>query len=148
MITDSVDGWLARRLDQETALGLYLDPVVDKIVIVALFYELARAGLVNWAVPHLFLTRELLQNAVRAAAATRGAVVGSNWMGKAKALLQIVLITWGLLIPTVGHWAPELVIRHVDACFAVATWTVVALAWSFLGRFLYLNRRLFGATPD
>ena len=102
MLTDCVDGWIARRLDQCSALGMYLDPVVDKIVVLALLYELAYGGVIDLAIPHLLLTRELLQNGVRAVAAGRGAVVGSNWMGKTKAVVQSILIGMGLLLPTMS----------------------------------------------
>ena len=53
MLSDGLDGWLARRLDQCSALGLYLDPVVDKIVILVLFYELARAEVAEVNLHHV-----------------------------------------------------------------------------------------------
>jgi CDP-diacylglycerol--glycerol-3-phosphate 3-phosphatidyltransferase len=134
MLTDCFDGWLARRLDQRSALGLYLDPVVDKIVVLVLFYELAHQGVITIAVPHLFLARELLQNGVRAAAASRGTVVGANWMGKTKAVLQTAVLFWGLLLPASGP------------AVAVASWVVLLLSWGFLFTFLVWNRRLI-VTP-
>ncbi len=130
MLTDCFDGWLARRLDQRSELGLYLDPVVDKIVVLTLFYELVHQGVVPIAVPHLFLARELLQNGVRAAAASRGTVVGANWMGKTKAALQTAVLFWGLLLPDSGPGV------------AFAAWAVLLLSWGFFFVFLSWNRQL------
>lgn len=132
MVTDCFDGWAARRFNQQTTIGLYLDPVVDKIVILALLYELAHAGQFSMAIPHLFLARELLQNAIRATAAAKGNVVGANWMGKTKAFLQIVLITWGLLAP---------VLPITTTAIAIAAWALLALTWVFFGIFFSWNSR-------
>ena len=136
MGTDAVDGWLARRLDQRSALGVYLDPVVDKVVVLVLFYELAHAGMIAFATVHLFLLRELLQNAVRNVAATRGRVVGANWMGKTKAFLQTLLITVGLLLPGPGTTGA--------AAVAAAAWLLVLLSWIFLGIFVKWNWKEVG----
>lgn len=136
MLTDCIDGWYAKRYGQETPLGLYLDPVVDKIVILALLYELANAGYINWAVPHLLLTRELLQNAVRAAASRRGQVIGANWMGKTKAVLQTVLVSWGLTLPTVGGGL-------LEKGLGPAAWIVLGISWWFFVVFAARNKHLF-----
>jgi len=142
MLTDCVDGWLAKRLGQCTSLGLYLDPVVDKVVILVLLYELARGRLIHGAVPHLFLARELLQNGVRAAAAARGTVVGANWMGKSKACLQTALVAWGLMMPGLAVRLPAAGKRLAGA-LDVSAWAVLGLAWCFFAVFVYRNRRLF-----
>lgn len=132
MATDVLDGRLAARLDQRTALGLYLDPVVDKILVLVLLYELAGAGIIDGAVAHLALARELLQNAVRNVAATRGQVVGANWMGKTKAALQTVVVAAGLLAPAADGWG-ALAVRW-------GAWAVLFLAWVFFFVFVAWNR--------
>jgi len=134
MITDCFDGWIARRLDQCTPLGMYLDPVVDKIVTLGMFYELAHTGVVAFAVAHLFLVRELLHGAVRSTAAVRGKVAGANWMGKTKLVLETIVITWGLLTPVLpGGFAPPL---------TIGVWMVLCLAWCFFFVFAFWNRRV------
>lgn len=139
MATDALDGFLARRLNQQTALGGYLDPVVDKIVALALLYELAFAGLLPYAIPHLFLARELLANGIRAWAGTLGTIITANWMGKLKLFLETIVIAWGLLLPAL-----------VDSCgpsrmmtgFRATAVGVLVVAWSFLVAFAYRNRSL------
>lgn len=138
MLTDCVDGWYAKRFGRETTVGLYLDPVVDKIVVLTLFYELAFAGYVNRAVPHLFLARELLQNAVRAVAATRGRVIGANWMGKTKAALQTAIIAWGLLLTALSPGSAPV------TALGPAAWFVLLVSWCFFARFIGLTVRALG----
>ncbi|MBN1867303.1 CDP-alcohol phosphatidyltransferase family protein [Candidatus Sumerlaeota bacterium] len=147
MLTDCFDGWLARRFKQCTPLGLYLDAVVDKIVAVAMFYELAFAHppLMPIAVAHLFLARELLQDGVRSSAAVRGTVVGANWMGKVKLFLQTVLIVAGLLAPIPITMFSAPIAQGILTALHVFAWGLLALAWGFFFTFLYWNWRLLGA---
>lgn len=147
MATDLVDGWVARALNQRSKLGVYLDPVVDKIVILGMFYELALNGVVPLAAAHLFLARELLQNAIRGVAATGGTVVGANWMGKTKALLQTGIIVWGLLLPVAGDVLGQAGVDVLRRAYKVAVWSSLLLAWGFFGVFLWWNRRSMGLSP-
>ncbi len=143
MLTDCFDGFLASLLSQRTALGSYLDPVVDKIVILVFFYELAFAGILPFAIAHLFLARELLQNGIRAAAASRGKVIGANWMGKTKSALQSTVITACLLEEAItGVFGLSDAASYRLAC-SYAAWAVLALSWLFFIRFAAINRSAF-----
>ena len=142
MLTDAFDGYVARRMGQVSRLGLYLDPVVDKILVLGLLYELAHARLLHPAIPHLLLARELLHNGVRAAAAKAGTVVGANWMGKTKAVLQTVLITWALLLPAAASHLPEGRYRSLYKALQAYAWCVLLVACAFFIRFAWKNRAL------
>ena len=147
MLTDCFDGLLAKRLNQHSVFGLYLDPVVDKIVLLSLFYHLAFVDVLFPAVAHLFLVRELLQNGVRSVAAAHGDVVGANWMGKTKASLQTILIAWGLLIPAFAT-SPS-TSEVIQAAFNVSAHLVLAVSWCFLAVFVHRNRLLLqGGSRD
>jgi CDP-diacylglycerol--glycerol-3-phosphate 3-phosphatidyltransferase len=148
MIADIIDGWAARRLNQQSTLGLYLDPVADKVIILALFYELARAALIPWTVAHLFLARELLHSAVRDVAAVSGTVVGANGMGKTKAALQTIVITLWLALPALQGRISAAAYDGVDLALGIATGAVLAVSWGFFVVFVAWNRKLFRATRD
>ena len=135
MLSDVLDGMVARRLGQSSTLGVYLDPVVDKITVLMLFYALALDEVFSVWLPHAILAREFLHSAVRDAAASRGDVVGANWMGKVKASLQTVLITWALLMPV---WAAA---DRGAAALRLCAWAMLALAWAFTAAFAWRNRR-------
>jgi CDP-diacylglycerol--glycerol-3-phosphate 3-phosphatidyltransferase len=100
-ITDWLDGYLARKLNQITELGKFLDPLVDKVLTIALFLLFIELRQVPaWAV-FLIITRELLITAWRGAPSpsssasneeTKPQIIGANFWGKAKTVMQIVAI--------------------------------------------------------
>jgi len=103
-ITDWLDGYLARKLNQITELGKFLDPLVDKVLTIALFLLFIELDQVPaWAV-FLIITRELLITAWRGAPSAASAIsdnpnankttqiIGANFWGKAKTVMQIVAI--------------------------------------------------------
>ncbi len=86
-ITDWLDGYIARRWHQETNLGKVLDPLVDKLVILAPMMMLVELGqLPAWAV-FLILARELLITLWRG-----GSGVGASIWGKAKTIGQMIAV--------------------------------------------------------
>jgi CDP-diacylglycerol--glycerol-3-phosphate 3-phosphatidyltransferase len=91
--TDWVDGYLARRLDQVTDLGKFLDPLVDKLLVFAPLLALIELGRVPaWGV-FLILVRELTISGWRVNPTFQTqAVPGANLWGKAKTVLQIAAI--------------------------------------------------------
>jgi cardiolipin synthase len=58
-VSDALDGWLARVLDQRTMLGQYLDPIADKLLLSSLFLVLAIAHKIPWKYTVLVLSRDV-----------------------------------------------------------------------------------------
>lgn len=104
--TDWVDGYLARRLDQVTDLGKFLDPLVDKLLVFAPLLALVGLGTIPaWGV-FLILTRELGISGWRVNPAFQtGSVPGANMWGKAKTVLQIAAIAVLMAPLTFPAWA-------------------------------------------
>ncbi|MBI2982725.1 MAG: CDP-alcohol phosphatidyltransferase family protein [Chloroflexi bacterium] len=103
-LTDALDGALARKLRASSALGAFLDPLADKVLVLGTLGGLLARGAVDPLPVGLILVREIAVTGVRAIAATRGVTVGSNAFGKAKAGLQgaavaghIVALAWPTL---------------------------------------------------
>ncbi|QDZ38762.1 CDP-diacylglycerol--glycerol-3-phosphate 3-phosphatidyltransferase [Euhalothece natronophila Z-M001] len=92
--TDWLDGYLARKLDQVTDLGKFLDPLVDKLLIFAPLLVLVERGTIPaWAV-FLILGREIAIAGWRVTPNLSGEQVsGANQLGKIKTALQIIAIT-------------------------------------------------------
>lgn len=102
--TDWVDGYLARKLDQTSALGALLDPLVDKILVTAALAGLAFHGFIPaWSVT-VVLSREFLITGLRAAAINAGILLSANWWGKLKTTAQMAAISLFLAI----DWLPVL----------------------------------------
>jgi CDP-diacylglycerol--glycerol-3-phosphate 3-phosphatidyltransferase len=104
--TDWVDGYLARRLNQVTELGKFLDPLVDKLLVLAPLLGLIQLGSVPaWGV-FLILARELTIAGWRVNPSLQGATTirGANLWGKLKTTAQIGAIAL-LLAPLPAAWA-------------------------------------------
>jgi cardiolipin synthase len=59
-VTDAVDGWVARRFDQRTELGSYLDPLADKALLVSIYITLAVQGLLPSWLAVLVVSRDVM----------------------------------------------------------------------------------------
>lgn len=95
-VTDWLDGYLARRLDQSTSFGAFLDPVADKLMVaVALFLIVQQNPSAMMAVSSAVIVgREISISALREWMAELGqrAAVSVAWIGKFKTAMQIVAI--------------------------------------------------------
>jgi CDP-diacylglycerol--glycerol-3-phosphate 3-phosphatidyltransferase len=112
--TDWLDGYLARRLNQVTELGKFLDPLVDKLLVLAPLLVLIELGVVPaWGV-FLILARELTIAGWRV---NQTKITGANLWGKLKTVSQIVAIAL-LIAPLSASW-------HFAALLAF--WLAVAL---------------------
>lgn len=94
--TDFVDGHLARKWHQITDFGKFMDPVADKILVLAALMIFVEQGTVpGWAAV-IILGREFIVSSLRMVAAASGKVIAANWWGKAKTC--ITMMTWVLLL--------------------------------------------------
>lgn len=91
-ITDWLDGLIARRTRQITALGKLLDPLADKLLICAAFVSLVGNGRVPAWMVVVIVCRELAITGLRGIAASKDIVVASSWWGKYKMMSQILAI--------------------------------------------------------
>jgi CDP-diacylglycerol---glycerol-3-phosphate 3-phosphatidyltransferase len=92
-ITDVVDGWLARRMGLVTVIGKFLDPLADKLIVLAAMVMLVRLGRFPAWVAILLLSREFVVTGLRQIAASEGMVIAAGQEGKWKTALQLVGIT-------------------------------------------------------
>ena len=92
--TDWLDGWLARRLNQASAFGAFLDPVADKMLICASLLVLLEQGRVGALVALIIIGREIAISALREWMAHIGASrsVAVHMLGKLKTVAQMVAI--------------------------------------------------------
>jgi CDP-diacylglycerol--glycerol-3-phosphate 3-phosphatidyltransferase len=95
MATDQVDGWLARRAGHSTPLGSLLDPVADKILVLAVLIVLVGERVFpGWMVAAI-VAREFLVSGLRLAALERGVVLHARDLGKLKTWAQAVAAAVG-----------------------------------------------------
>lgn len=118
--TDFVDGHIARKTNTVSALGKFLDPLADKIVIVVMLFLIVYFrdfelfpydGLVIALLGGLILTRELTVSVFRAVAASKGLVLAADIYGKVKTVLLDVGVAFLILagVNDVIMWIGEIV---------------------------------------
>ena len=99
-ITDAIDGHLARKNNQITNVGKFLDPIADKILTTSALLAFMSMGLCNIWIVMLVLTREFAIASVRMIAAAGGVVIPANIWGKIKTVSQM---TFTILIMLLGE---------------------------------------------
>jgi CDP-diacylglycerol--glycerol-3-phosphate 3-phosphatidyltransferase len=125
-ITDQIDGYLSRVLQQQTILGEIMDPMADKIIVICLLIQLSSLGWIAAWIPMVLLTREVLVNGLRAFAQTRGLSILPSSIGKLKVYFQafgiglVILSFYPLLaswpVHTLGLWV-------LYAAIALSLWS-------------------------
>lgn len=133
-VTDWLDGFLARRWGQVTPFGELMDPVADKMLVLSLLFVFSDRGVIPLWIPLVHLFRELTVSGLRSVFAARGKVVGANWMGKTKFLLQLVLCA-GIYVWLIGGaagWRTGIGRRTILWSAVAVTVISVAFAVNFL----------------
>jgi cardiolipin synthase len=130
--TDWVDGWIARRFDQGSDLGKVLDPVADRVLLLAAAFGLLLEGSVPVAVAAAVLAREaLVAIAVLALAALGAARIDVQWTGKAGTLALMFALPGFLIAAAMAGGEGR------DA--------VLGLTWVFTAGGLLLGYQALGA---
>lgn len=101
IVTDRIDGWMARTYNMETEFGKLADPIADKMLIGAALIGLSMLGDLPWWVTVVILTREIGVTLLRFAVIRRGVIPASRG-GKLKTLVQAIAI--GLFILPLQNW--------------------------------------------
>jgi CDP-diacylglycerol---glycerol-3-phosphate 3-phosphatidyltransferase len=108
-ITDWLDGWLARKLNQTSAFGEFLDPVADKLMVAAALIVLVELLRVHALVALIIIGREIAISALREWMAKIGAgrSVAVSFLGKIKTISQMLAIPMLLYHDTIGAFDPQ-----------------------------------------
>ncbi len=124
-LTDSLDGYLARSRNATTTMGIFLDPLADKLLVSAALISLVELGRVAAWVTMVIIAREFMVSGLRMVAASQNVVIAaSNW-GKLKTVTQVVAIA-ALILDSPPHTATSVLV-------AVA---VAATVWSGVEYFI------------
>jgi CDP-diacylglycerol---glycerol-3-phosphate 3-phosphatidyltransferase len=91
-LTDLLDGWLARTRGSVTTFGKLMDPLADKLLVIAALISLVSLGRLPAWVAMVIIARELAVTVLRLGVTQAGVVIGASLLGKAKTCLQIAAI--------------------------------------------------------
>lgn len=135
-ITDYIDGYLARAQGTVSKLGIFLDPIADKIMVVSVIVMLIHNGqIVNWAViPALvIILREIAVSGLREFLATACVSLPVSQLAKWKTALQMIALGALILGPSSGHWWPDLPAHIVGIiCLWLAGILTLITGWDYL----------------
>ena len=95
--TDFLDGFVARKMNQETTLGKFLDPLADKILVITLLLFFVGATRISYISVAIIVVRELAVSALRTFAALEKQIIKADQLGKTKTIFQYVTIIWLML---------------------------------------------------
>jgi CDP-diacylglycerol--glycerol-3-phosphate 3-phosphatidyltransferase len=119
--TDKLDGYVARRSQQVTTLGQFLDPLADKLLIAAALIALVGQGRIAAWVATLIIVREVAVSVLRIVGVSQGVSIPADKYGKLKTVLQIVYVVY-VLVPT--ERIAELI--HVSTTVAIIIQGILA----------------------
>ena len=100
-LTDSVDGYIARKHNQITVFGQFFDPLADKLLISAALITLVGQGRLSAWLAMIIITREFAVSGLRYFAWMNGKVIPASSMGKIKTVSQVVAIIFWILKPAI-----------------------------------------------
>lgn len=122
-ITDHLDGKIARKYNQITSFGKFLDPLADKMLIMSAFICFVELNLVGSVPVIIILFRDALVTAIRLVAANKGITIAANVFGKIKTLTQIIAIIIILILQCIeseihsGTYNMLMVNRQISSFF-------------------------------
>lgn len=99
--TDHLDGMLARKNNQITDFGKFMDPLADKVLVISALVCFVELHLANVWMVLLIIAREFMVTSIRLVAADKGQVIAANNWGKAKTVSQIIAI---LVVLFLQYW--------------------------------------------
>ncbi|HEX3738992.1 MAG TPA: CDP-diacylglycerol--glycerol-3-phosphate 3-phosphatidyltransferase [Terriglobales bacterium] len=154
-MTDGIDGYLARKRNEITTIGILLDPLADKLLIAAAFVTLVQLNpsLVPAWIAVIVIGREFLVSGLRSIAASEGFTIEASELGKLKMVVQIVAVVavildhqwkvWPVyshyILPI--HWIAYLAIWFTVVVSLVSAVDYFAAFWSKIDRRVVKRRR-------
>ena len=90
--TDAMDGYLARSRNAITTFGKLMDPIADKLLIIAALVALVSQGRLPGWIAMVIIARELTVTITRMQATQQGVIIAANWWGKAKTIVQVAAV--------------------------------------------------------
>ena len=120
--TDWFDGYLARRLQQVSSVGMLLDPIADKLLVSSVLIAMVETHQVAAWMVVIIVGREFAVTGLRSIAQAAGTTIAASDLGKTKMVMQIVAIVSLLLVPLVRiAWLVAQISLYLVVIFALVS---------------------------
>lgn len=130
-LTDTADGYIARKKGIVTNFGKFIDPLSDKVLVVAALISLVELGrLPAWMVV-VIVSRDFVVSGLRMVAAVEGVVIPASWTGKVKTVVQIVAISMVIFKVPLGlpaMWVALVFTVWSGVAYLAAGWPLIVEA--------------------
>jgi len=153
--TDFYDGYIARKYNLITDLGKLLDPIADKILVLAAFLAFVEMGIIPAWMVVIIILRELLITGVRILSASKGKILAASIAGKHKTVSQIIsiFVILGLIIikeagmTVFSFWSNR---YELWAQVSIYTLMLITVALTLISGFSYFikNKNVFWGTKS
>ena len=137
-LSDMLDGYVARHYNQVTNFGKFMDPLADKVLVMAAMCFFVESGrMPGWALA-IVLLREFAVSGMRLIAVEQGRVIAAAWSGKIKTTATMICLCLMLLFPAPGPGdsAPDLLA-------ILCTWVILLTTVYSGAEYFYKNRDVF-----
>lgn len=114
-LTDTLDGYIARKYKLITDFGKFMDPLADKLLVTASLICFVELGLINSWVAMVIIARELIITGFRTIAASKGITLAANNWGKMKTIFQMITI---------------ILVLFLNAGLPIDLWIVTTVLWA------------------
>ncbi|MBN2285302.1 MAG: CDP-diacylglycerol--glycerol-3-phosphate 3-phosphatidyltransferase [Tissierellales bacterium] len=134
-LTDTLDGYIARKYNLITDFGKFMDPLADKLLVISSLVCFVQLELLNSWVAMIIISRELIITGFRTLAASKGVTLSANIWGKLKTIFQMVTIIMILVVNT-G------IISEIDFFVSIMIWMTVLLTLLSGTIYLFQNKHV------
>ena len=117
-ITDALDGWIARRRKSESTFGKLMDPLADKLLVVAALVSLVALDRLSAWVAMVIIAREFAVTGLRQLAMEHGDVIPASSWGKLKTVTQIAMVLVLIAVDETTVWVDLLIYATVAVTVA------------------------------
>lgn len=140
-ITDTVDGYLARKYKIVTNIGKFLDPIADKLLVASVLIALVELERITSWVAIIIISREFIVTAIRLLAAEKKVVISASYIGKVKTVVQIIAIIIIMINTQIEIFFPNWAgLTYTGICSNIILFIAVAL--TLISGYDYLRKNI------
>ena len=132
-VTDAFDGYFARKYNQITDLGKFLDPLADKLLIAGALLALVYLGIVATWIAAIIIFREIFITGFRFYFLVKESMFSASWLAKKKTLVQVIAISVLILYPKLPY--PDLLLELGTAILYAALLLTVYSGIEYIVKF-------------
>lgn len=150
-LTDFFDGYLARKNNQITNFGKFMDPLADKLLVCSALICLSYMNKINIYITLLIIAREFIISGIRLIAAEKGFVIAASYWGKIKTVTQMIGIILTIIVLNydlfpkvdIANSVPHFSYIIIDIGATIFIYISLILTIISLIDYIYKNRELF-----